>query len=322
MARTVQRGVPEPTGRPIGTVEAFCDNWGMAQPDGTNKSEAVDRDNEDRLVRQHLALAHYAVADLMGRVPRHIHRDDLLSAAMAALAQAARSFDATRGIGFERYASTRIKGGLLDELRSRDWASRSVRAKARHIAAATDELVSRLGRTPTRAEIARHLDVPVSDIKHVADDVHRAQVLNYDSLVESGDGDEILPPDTQSPDLVLLDRERKAYLVDAVAALPARLRHVVIGYFFEERPMQELADELGVSESRISQMRAEALALLRDGLNANLDPEAVPVPVRRGRVARRKEAYYAAVAAQSDFRGRLDEGASSLARLGRSSLAG
>lgn len=289
-------------------------------PETVERTTTIDRVNEDRLVRQHLALAHYAVAELMGRVPRHIHRDDLLSAAMAALAQAARSFDDTRGIGFERYASTRIKGALLDELRSRDWASRSVRSKARHVSQATDELTSKLGRSPSRAEVAHHLNVPLSEVTSVAGDVHRAQVLNYDSLVESGDGDDVLPPDHQSPDMVLLDRERKSYLVDAVAALPARLRHVVVGYFFEERPMQELADELGVSESRISQMRAEALALLKDGLNANLDPESVPVPARRGRVARRKEAYYAAVASQSDYRSRLDESASTLARLRRPSL--
>ena len=282
----------------------------------TKRAETFDRVNEDKLVREHMALAHYAVAELMGRVPRHIHRDDLMSAALAALAQAARSFDATRGIGFERYASTRIKGGLLDELRSRDWASRSVRSKARHVSAATDELTSRLGRAPTTVEIARQTGLPIDDVAGVAGDVHRAQVLNYESLVETGDGDDVLPPDMQSPDVVLLERERKSYLVDAVAALPVRLRHVVIGYFFEERPMQELADELGVSESRISQMRAEALALLKDGLNANLDPDVVPVPARRGRVARRKEAYYAAVADQSSYKARLTESTSNLARLG------
>ncbi len=82
-----------------------------------------------------------------------------------------------------------------------------------------------------------------------------------------------MPADHETPDVVLVERERRAYLLDAVSSLPERLRHVVIGYFFEERPMQELADELGVTESRISQMRAEALVLLRDGLNSQLDPE-------------------------------------------------
>jgi RNA polymerase sigma factor for flagellar operon FliA len=94
--------------------------------------------------------------------------------------------------------------------------------------------------------------------------------------------------------------------MDAVEALPERLRLVVYGYFFEERSMQDLADELGVSESRISQLRAEALLLLRDGVNSQLDPSAVPAEPRpNGRVARRKASYYAAVASGSDYRTRL-----------------
>jgi RNA polymerase sigma factor FliA len=96
--------------------------------------------------------------------------------------------------------------------------------------------------------------------------------------------------------------------MDAVGALPERLRRVVIGYFFEERSMQDLADELGVSESRISQLRAEALLLLRDGVNSQLEPDAVPEEARpNGRVARRKAGYFAAVAAGSDFRSRLSD---------------
>jgi RNA polymerase sigma factor FliA len=98
----------------------------------------------------------------------------------------------------------------------------------------------------------------------------------------------------------LVDRERRAYLADAVLALPERLRAVVIGHFYEERPMPELAAELGVTESRVSQLRAEALILLRDGLNAHLDPDTLPAEPRpEGRLAKRR-------AACSDFRARLD----------------
>ena len=115
-----------------------------------------------------------------------------------------------------------------------------------------------------------------------------------------------MPADGTSPDVVLLERERKAYLLDAVQALPDRLQRVVVGYFFEERSMQDLAEELGVSESRISQMRAEALALIKDGMNSQLEPDAVPQEAKPSpRVARRKAAYYAAIAANSDFRTRL-----------------
>src|SRR3954452_17303296 len=261
---------------------------------------------EELLVSEHLPLVHYAVSDMASKVPRHVSRDDLVSAGMAGLAQAARSFDPERGISFDRYASTRIRGALLDELRDRDWASRSVRAKARKMAAATDQLTAQFGRTPSADELAQHLGMDTAAVEAVNEDVHRAVVLNYDSILAQGDAEDIMPSDTRSPDSVLVERERKAYLHDSISALPERLRAVVIGYFFEERSMQDLAEELGVSESRISQMRAEALALIKDGMNSQLEPDQVVEESRPSpRVARRKAAYYSAIAAASDYRSRL-----------------
>src|SRR6266540_4282557 len=226
---------------------------------GVSPKHSDRRAVEGRLVDEHLPLVRQAVSDMSRRLPRHVRKDDLESAAMLGLAQAARSFDPDRGIAFERHASNRIRGALLDELRGADWASRSVRSKARRMQRTADEL-----------------------------------------------GEELLPTGEAPPEAVLLDRERRAYLVDAVLALPERLRQVVRGYFFEERPMHEIADELGVTESRVSQLRTEALALIRDGLTANLDPEALPPEPRpNGRLARRKAAYYAAIASLSDYRARL-----------------
>lgn len=263
---------------------------------------------EDRLVREHLPLVQYVVSEVAHRVPSHVSRSDLVSAGMLGLAQAARSYDPERGIAFDRFASTRIRGALLDELRGRDWASRSVRARARGLQAAHEELTNRLGRTPSPAELAKLLDVPTDTVHKLVDDVHRATVLNYDSLVLEGDAESFIAGDDAGPEDTILDRERKAYLMDSVHALPERLQRVVIGYFFEERSMQELADELGVSESRISQLRAEALLLLKDGINSQLEPESVPEEVRpNGRVARRKAAYYASVAAGSTHKERVSE---------------
>lgn len=266
---------------------------------------AAQRQREDELVRRHLRLVGYAVSDLATKVPKHVCRADLTSAGMEGLAQAARSFDPARGIAFDRYAATRIRGALLDELRRRDWASRSVRSRARKVGAVTDELTSRLGRVPTEAEVAQAAAMDPNAITSVQADVYRAVVLNYEALVTGVDSDGDMPAASDTPDGLLIERERKAYLLDSVGALPERLRRVVIGYFFEERPMQELADELGVTESRISQMRAEALSLLRDGMNSQLDPELLPADKPTGRVARRKAAYYAAVADRSDYRSRL-----------------
>jgi RNA polymerase sigma factor for flagellar operon FliA len=224
---------------------------------------------------------------------------------MLGLAQAARSFDPDRGIAFERHASNRIRGALLDELRGADWASRSVRSKARRMQRTADALAVELGHEPTRNQLAAQLGVDTEALERLEEDVHRATVLNYDSIVEQG-GEELLPAGEAPPEAVLLDRERRAYLVDAVLALPERLRRVITGYFFEERPMHRIADELGVTESRVSQLRTEALALIRDGLNAHLDPDALPPEPRpNGRLARRKAAYYAAIAAKSDYRARL-----------------
>ncbi|HEX7165487.1 MAG TPA: FliA/WhiG family RNA polymerase sigma factor [Acidimicrobiales bacterium] len=262
---------------------------------------------EDRLVRENLPLVRRAVAELSARMPRHAPRDDLLSAGMVGLAQAARNFDASRGVPFHRYAATRIKGALLDELRTHDWASRPVRAKARHLEVTTEKLTARYGRTPTAEELADEMGVQRSTIEGLNHDLHRATVLNYEAMVQSGESDSVLLVDDDDPEGELLDRERNAYLVDAVKALPERLQTVVIGYFFEDRSMQEIGSELGVSESRVSQLRAEALDLLRDGMNVHLDPSLVATPARpSGRVARRKAAYFDAIAASSTPRERLD----------------
>jgi len=269
--------------------------------------EADDRrETERRLVEDHLPLVHYAVAEIAQRVPRHVGRDVLVSAAMYGLAQAARAFDPARGVPFDRYANRRIKGALLDELRGNDWAARTVRSRARELNDATDRLAARGSGTPTAADVAREMGVDQEAVHRLRDDVHRATVLDLDALLGEGGEDWIASHLDADPVEVLVDRERAAYLTDAVAALPERLRAVVVGYFFEERPMQEIADELGVSESRISQLRAEALELLHQGITSQLDPSALPAEPRPdGRAARRRAAYYEAVATGSDFRTRV-----------------
>lgn len=268
-------------------------------------AEDTRSEREEALVRANLALVDYAVNHLLARLPRHVSRDELVSAAMAGLAQAARAFDPERDTSFDHYAPARIRGALLDELRSRDWASRSVRTKARRMLAATDELTATLGRTPTTPELADKLGVASRAVTTLNCDVHRSVVLNYESILADGSGEWTLPADDRSPDMVLLERERRAYLLDAVSALPERLRQVVVGYFFEERSMQELADELGVSASRVSQMRTKAMALLKEGITSQLDPEDLGESGDSPRVARRKAAYVQAVAAASTFRDRV-----------------
>lgn len=280
--------------------------------------------SEDELVREHLPLVHYAVTEVASRIPRHVSRDDLTSAGMAGLAQAARNFDPDRAGSFPRFASTRIRGAILDELRSRDWASRSVRARAREVNAASERLTARLGRNPTTRELADHLGTDPGELEVLDRDVVRSVVLNLEDLSPTGSADDSTLAGDLGPDAQLLERERRAYLVAAVANLPERLRRVVMGYFFEELPMHVLAVELGVTDSRISQMRSEALILLKEGMDAQLEPApetepAGPVPEAAAaggsRAARRRAAYLHAVANHHDFRTRLAPASATLASL-------
>jgi RNA polymerase sigma factor for flagellar operon FliA len=257
----------------------------------------------DSLVRAHLPLVGHLVREMLGRLPAHVSREDLVSAGMAALAGAGRSFDPSRGIPFGSFATTRIRGALLDELRGLDWASRSVRARARRVETVQQELTGRLGRTPTQTELAEALGVAVEELKSIDEDVQRAVVLSLQGFA-AGSAEELVPERTAGPEDLILHRERIGYLHQAINALPERLRTVITAYFFDERPMNDIAAELGVTESRISQLRAEALVLLRDGLNSHLDPELLAGP-GGGCVARRREAYYAQIAAQGNLGARL-----------------
>lgn len=266
-------------------------------------STAPGRDIED-LVRENMPLVGHLVRELLVRVPSHINREDLTSAGLAALVAAARSFDVDRGAPFARFAAPRIRGALVDELRGLDWASRSVRSRARRTDTGRQELATRLGRTPTTAELAAHLGVAVAEVESVEEDVQRAVVLSLQGFA-TGSADDLVSERSAGPEDLLVYRERIGYLHAAIQALPERLRLVVIGYFLRERPMADIAAELGVSESRVSQLRTEALGLLRDGLNAQLDPQLVTRPERDGCVARRRASYFGRVAAGSTLRSRL-----------------
>jgi RNA polymerase sigma factor for flagellar operon FliA len=264
----------------------------------------TDRQIED-LVREHLPLVGHLVREMLGRVPAHVNRDDLTSAGLAALAAAAKSYDPTRGTPFGSFATVRIRGALLDELRGLDWASRSVRHRARKIETATAELTAQLGRTPTDTELAETLGVAVAELHSAADDVQRAVVLSLQGFA-AGTAEDLVPDRTQGPEELLLHREKIGYLHQAIAALPERLRTVVESYFLDERPMAVIAAELGVTESRVSQLRAEALTLLKDGLNTHLDPDLVEAPDRPdGCIARRRTTYYNAITTNSTMHTRL-----------------
>jgi RNA polymerase sigma factor for flagellar operon FliA len=164
-----------------------------------------------------------------------------------------------------------MRGAVLDDLRGRDWASRSIRARARARRAVDDEFAMAFGRSPTTSEAAERMGLSSSQLARLDEDVHRATVLSYDTVFATADESEaFLAPDAD-PALAVLERERLTQVKAAVAALAPRMRAVVMGSFFEGRRLIDIAAELGVTESRVCQMKHEALAQLRRLLETSVD---------------------------------------------------
>ncbi len=260
---------------------------------------------QEEIIRTHMPLVGHLVRDMLSRIPNHIHRDDLTSAGLHALVTAARSWDQSRGIPFHRFASTRIRGAILDELRALDWATRSVRTKARATDTTRQALTTTLGRTPTADELAQALGTTTSELKQTDTDVQRATVLSLQGFTTSS-ADDLVTEKTPGPEDMLLRREQIGYLHHAISSLPERLQTVITEYFLKERPMADIAADLGVTESRVSQLRAEALSLLKDGLNTHLNPDLAPVPDNPESItARRRASYYANIAESTSMNSRL-----------------
>ncbi|MDK3257418.1 sigma-70 family RNA polymerase sigma factor [Blastococcus capsensis] len=246
----------------------------------------------DALVTEHLPLAAFAVNAVASRIslPSHVSREDLLSCAHVALVEVARRFDPTAGASFATYALARLQGAVLDELRSGDWASRSVRAAARRTDAAADALTISLGRPPTREELATSLGIARSELDHLQVDVHRAVMVSIDA--EAGpDGTSLDLPDTgESPERAMLRGERARHLHEAIRALPDRMDEVIERNFFGDESLTDIAEDLGVTLSRVSQMRARALTLLHAAMGETW--EGTSVPVTGGVRARNQQRSY------------------------------
>ena len=244
-------------------------------------------------IEKHLPLVGYHVSETISRVPSHVDRDDLASAGAVALVRAFDAYDASTGVPFNRYAAIRIRGAILDELRSLDWASRGTRARVRRVTAITESLTAELGRAPSREQLASALGIEVVEVDAAQADASR-KVLSIDAY--DGVLGDVLPTREMGPEESLLVDERLSYLRAAIEVLPERLRGVVEQVFFADRSVTEIAAEMGVTQSRVSQLRAEALVMLRDGMNSHLAPERVtPAANATGIVQRRREAYFTAV---------------------------
>lgn len=260
-------------------------------------------------IEEHLPLVRHIVFQVAVHFPRHVEREELARAGALGLVEAAHRYDESRGVPFNRFAAQRIRGAILDAVRAADWAPRSVRTAARTIEVAVGRLTSDLGRAPTHEELAAAVHVGPEELTRLQSKINRSMVLALDHPAGELAEDPVTLGDTlrlDEPDISeALERvELHAYLRDAMHLLPERHRLVVVGYFLEGRTSLALAELLGVTESRISQVRSEALAILRDAITAQYD--AGGDGVGGGPAARRRVAFAAALAGSSSWRERLE----------------
>jgi RNA polymerase sigma factor for flagellar operon FliA len=265
-----------------------------------------------KLIEQHLPLVKHIVFQVAVHFPRHVDRDELARAGALGLVEAARRYDESRGVPFDRFAAQRIRGAILDAVRAADWAPRSVRTLARKLESVEQRLATELGRVPSAIEMADALGMSREELSRLQDRLFRSVVLALEHEVNEDTEEDLTLVDVLSdrgsvePLEELESRELHAYLRDAVTLLPERQRLVIVGYFLEGRTSQELARFLGVTESRVSQLRSEALQMLKEGIEAQYTGQATPQPEQNvGRVARRKATYASAISEASEWKSRL-----------------
>ncbi len=267
----------------------------------------------NQMIEANLPLVKHIVLQVAVHFPRHVEREELARAGALGLVEAARRYDESRGVPFDRFAAQRIRGSILDAVRAADWAPRSVRTLARKLESTEQRLASRLGRVPTTEEMAEALSMDTSELARLRDRMFRSVVLALEHEVSDDVDDDLTLVDVLvdhaaiEPSEELETRELHAYLRDAIALLPERQRLVIIGYFLEGRTSQDLARFLDVTESRISQIRSEAIQMLKEGIEAQYVAGGAANPEPRGRSARRKAAYVDAIGERSDWHDRMEQ---------------
>ena len=270
------------------------------------KGARLNREERNRLAVENLPLVGYLVSDVIRRAP-HLSREDLAAAGSLALVTAARAFDPGQGVKFSAFARRRIIGAFMDEMRANDWAGREARRKIKTVQAVADTLTAQLGRPPTASEIAGTLGIEPGEARQILADgtrtVAELNEINSASLTASA----------QTPEETVLSAEQLHYLRAAVESLPEKMRYIVEQVYFHDRSVKELAAEFGSSHSAVSQLRAEAIRLLRDGLNTHYgETEATPEPESRVTTARR-HAYLAKMGSHASARAAHSYGTSAMA---------
>jgi RNA polymerase sigma factor FliA len=233
-----------------------------------------DRAARERLVVAYSPLVKYVAGRMASGLPAHVEEADLISYGLVGLISAIERFDLEREIKFETYAITRIKGAIIDELRSLDWVPRSVRARARQIERANAKLEHKLQRAPSDEEMALELDMSVQEFHDALLQISNSTVAALDELwsVSDSSGDQVSLLDTLTdenapdPAAVMDQTDLKDRVAEAIARLPEREKLVVALYYYENLTLREIGEVLGVTESRISQLHTKDVLRLRSRL--------------------------------------------------------
>lgn len=233
-------------------------------------------DEVSRLIAEHVDLVRRIAHHLAARLPPSVQIEDLIQSGMVGLIEAARQFQAGQGASFATYAGIRIRGAMIDELRRSDWAPRSVHRNSRRIAEAIQQVEAREGRAATEREIAEALGVSLDEYRGMLQDTASCQILELEELFgEDTDADRLLPGTAVTPAEQLESEQFASALAEALAELPERERLVLALYYDEELNLREIGAILDVTESRVSQIRTQALHRLRARLRDWIQPDSV-----------------------------------------------
>jgi RNA polymerase sigma factor for flagellar operon FliA len=227
----------------------------------------------ETLIQNYLYLVRYVAGKMAMSVPPSVEIDDLVSAGVVGLIDAIGKYDPGRDTKFETYAVARIRGAIVDDLRSLDWVPRSVRRKARMVEEAYNQLENELGRAASDEEASRKLNMSLSEFRTIVEEVASAGLLSLDDFVGNQDGDRttrvidlVCSKDDVGPSVPIEMEEMKSILAKAIMNLPDKERTVVALYYYEDMTLKEIGRTLGVSESRVSQIHTKAMLRLKGRL--------------------------------------------------------
>ena len=231
--------------------------------------EQGDDAARDALIIRYTRIVKYIAGRMAIHVPSNVEMNDLVGWGILGLLDAVEKFDHRQEIKFSTYASIRVRGAIIDQIRSLDWAPRSLRTMARRVGSARDKLRHELGHDPSIEEIAQELNVSPEQVEDTLSQVQTAQILSLDDYLPNEEGQESRKVDVTSsasvatPEQAAVTKERQDRLVQAILQLPDQMQKVLNLYYFEELTLKEIGVVLEVSESRICQIHTAAMKQLR-----------------------------------------------------------